>query len=444
MTATYQQAGVIYNSLDHTYNGFTTADKPVVRVELDRGGYLYEADYDYEFEASYGSAAAILDPIPDWEDITATVASIRIRRGTENFLIRQPEAGSATIIFEDPDSRFLPTNTGSPYFGRIEPAVGIRVVADWSDAETVLFRGMTQKWQQNFKAAQENTEVVLTCTDFTQLLYNYRIDMTTVGSSGDNTQTRVNDILSDSGPNGLRPAWPLALRNVSTGYSQVEQDSAEIFRVLDALKLVADSEWGFSFMAKDGTFTFLNRLEANPGIGGIANPDYFFGEASSVTIGPDTEPAGRYEMIETQSDDDTLANVVEVVDAFGNIGGWKYTDAIDTQEERVLQVNTLLADTSAAQTLALFILQGQYQPLLRIRRLGFYNSSTIAATRAAVLSELAEEVYVRNTAPGGVTVQFFGTIAEIEHEINRDFWYTTFTFSPGEFDPFASTVGEPL
>lgn len=447
MTATYQQAGVTYNSLFHTYNGFTVADKPVFRVELDRGGYLYEDDYDYEFDASYGSESAVLDPIPAWEDITETVANIRIRRGTDNFLIRQPEAGSMTVVFEDPDSRFLPTNTSSPYFGRIEPSVGIRVVAEWSDAETIMFRGVTQRWAQNFRPAQENTEVVLTCVDFTQLLYEFKIDLTSIGSSGDATGTRVNEILSDTGPNALRTPWPAALRNVSAGTATIEQDAAQTVRVIDALKIVADSEWGFGFMAKNGVYTFLDRQEANPGVGGLANPDYFFAEADSVTVGADTHPAGRFDQIETQADDDTLANVVEVVDAFGNVGGWKYPDGIGESEERTFRVETLLQTPGGfggAQTLALFILQSQYQPLIRIRRLGFYNSSSIAATRAGVLSELAEEVYVKLTAPGAVNVQFNGTIAAIEHDISRDFWYTTYTFSPGEFDPFASTVGEAL
>jgi len=444
VTAVYEQAGVIYDSLAYTYAGWGPGDKPVVTVELNQGGYIYEDDYAYEFDAGYGVQIAALDPFPAWTDITETVSTIRIRRGSNNFLIRQPEGASATIIFDDPDSRFLPTNTSSPYFGDIKPSKGIRVVANWSDSETVLFRGLTQKWQQNFRPAEENTEVVLTCSDFTQLLYNWDIDMTSIGASGDFTGTRIGQILDDTGPNGLRGAWPPSLRSVATGIKQIEQDAAEIKTVLDALKLTIDSEWGLGFVAKDGTYIFLNQIDANPGIGGLADPDYYFGEDDSVTIGVDTFPAGRYDQIETQSDDDTLANVVEVTDAFGNIGGWKYTEAIGEFEERVLAVDTLLQNASSAESLGTFILQGQYQPLLRIRRLGFYGSTSVVATRAAVLSEIVDEVFVRNVAPGGITIDFFGTVAEIEHEISRDFWYTTFTFSPGEFDPFASTVGEAL
>jgi len=470
VTATYQQAGVVYDSVGYTYQGFGAGDRPVVKVEIGWTAPAYEqAELDYNSDVSYGAQIAALDPNPGWTDVTPYVSSLRIRRGNDNFLIRNVESGSLTVVFEDPDSRFLPNNTGSPYYPNVEPGRPIRVVADWSDAETVIYRGQTTRWTQNFVRNTENTEVVLTCSDVLNLLQNYTVDQTTLGSNGQATDTRIGLLLDDTGPFGLRPPWPTALRNIDTNTSAlVEQDAAGEKRVLDAIKLVTDSEWGLFFIDKEGRATFLGREAANPGAVAEITPDYYFGDADSRVNNfvpsydfaygdyddPDldyndgsfdiTVAQARYDTIETESDDDTLTNVVEVTDAYGAVGGWKYDDNIAVYEERRLPVTTLLADSTAANTLGEFVLNNQYDPALRAKRVGFYIQTSTAATQTAVLAELKDTVAIRHNAPGGVTVDLTGVVIGVEQEIRRDFWYTTFTFGAGSTQATTATVGSAL
>jgi hypothetical protein len=470
VTATYQQAGVIYDSVGYTYQGFGANDRPVIRVDIGWTAPAYnQADYDYDSDVGYGAQIAALDPNPGWTDVTQYVSTLRIRRGNDNFLIRNVESGSLTVVFEDPDSRFLPNNTGSPYYPYVEPGRPIRVVADWSDAETILYRGQTVRWSQNFIRNTENTEVVLTCSDVLNLLQNYTVDQTTLGSNGQATDTRIGLLLDDTGPFGLRPAWPASMRVIDTNTTAtVEQDAAGEKRVLDAIKLVTDSEWGLFFIDKEGRANFLGREAANPGAVAAITPDYYFGDTDSrvTTLEPSYDFAygdyddpeldyddaafditiaqARYDTIETESDDDTLTNVVEVTDAYGNVGGWKFDDNIALYEERRLPITTLLANTTAANTLGEFVLNNQYDPVLRAKRVGFYIQTSTAATQAAVLSELTDTVAIRHNAPGGVTVDLTGVVIGMEQEIRRDYWYTTFTFGAGSTQATTATVGSAL
>ena len=470
MTAVYEQAGVTFDSVAYTYQGFGANDRPVIRVDIGWTAPAYnQADYDYDSDVGYGAQIAALDPNPGWTDVTQYVSTLRIRRGNDNFLIRNVEAGSLTVIFEDPDSRFLPNNTGSPYYPYVEPGRPIRVVADWSDAETILYRGQTVRWSQNFIRNTENTEVVLTCSDVLNLLQNYTVDQTTLGSNGQATDTRIGLLLDDTGPFGLRPAWPASMRVIDTNTTAtVEQDAAGEKRVLDAIKLVTDSEWGLFFIDKEGRANFLGREAANPGAVAAITPDYYFGDTDSrvTTLEPSYDFAygdyddpeldyddaafditiaqARYDTIETESDDDTLTNVVEVTDAYGNVGGWKFDDNIALYEERRLPITTLLANTTAANTLGEFVLNNQHDPVLRAKRVGFYIQTSTAATQAAVLSELTDTVAIRHNAPGGVTVDLTGVVIGMEQEIRRDYWYTTFTFGAGSTQATTATVGSAL
>jgi len=470
MTAVYEQAGVTFDSVAYTYQGFGANDRPVIKVEIGWTAPAYnQADYDYEQDISYGSQIAALDPFPGWTDVTPYVSTLRLRRGNDNFLIRNVESGSLTVVFEDPDSRFLPSNTGSPYYPDVQPGRPIRVTANWSDTVTVLYRGQTTRWSQNFIRNTENTEVVLTCTDVLNLLQNYTVDQTTLGSNGQATDVRIGLLLDDTGPFGLRPAWPTAMRSIDTDTTAViEQDAAGEKRVLDAIKLVTDSEWGLFFIDKEGRARFLGRAAANPGSFSEIVPDFYFGDADSRTTtfvpgyefelgdydDPDIEYSdgdvdftvaqARYDTIETESDDDTLTNVVEVTDAYGTVGGWKYDANIALYEERRFGITTLLPDTAAANTLGEFILNNQYDPELRAKRVGFYIQTSTAATQAAVLSELTDTVAIRHNAPGGVTVDLTGVVIGVEQEIRRDYWYTTFTFGAGSTQATTATVGSAL
>lgn len=473
-TLTYDEAGLNYVEYDLTFNGYGGGTRPALRVEVGFGGWLYEElldsaydpalSYDtstihytgiaatgqtltYGSEVGYGGAVtAALDPTPDeWTDLSAYVRNVSIRRGNENYLLRQFEAGSCQITFDDPDSRFLPSNTASPYYPWVRPSRPMRVVAVWSDAEVELFRGMTQRWQQNYGRNLASTEVILTCVDTMALMERYDVDQTTLGANGDTPHARITALLDDTGPYETREAWPIALRDIDTNSTAtVEQAAAETVPLLDAIKEVLDSEWGLFYISKDGKATYRGREAANPGSTGVVDPNYYFADTDTVTVGADTFSSGRYDTIEVESDDGNLTNLVIVETAYGVEGGWQYEESIEEFEEQRLRVTTLLATQGEAETLASFILNNQYDPLLRIRRLGFFLGGSTASTSTALGVELLSRVEVRQTVAGGVALLLRGVVFGLEYEISREQWYVTMTFGSEYSDGTASVIGSAV
>ena len=305
---------------------------------------------------------------------------------------------------------------------------------------------MTERWTQNFGRNLATTEVILTCVDTTALLERYDVDQTSIGSSGDTTDERISDLLDDTGPFSTRQAWPTLLRDIdTTTTATIEQDAAGTTTLLSALRKVVDSEWGLLYASKDGKLTFKGRSAANPGSTGVVEPKWAFGDADTFTVLSDTYAAGRYDTIEVESDDGTLTNLVIVTDAFGNEGGWKYPDAIQEFEERRLSITTLLQDSADAEALASFVLNNQYDPLLRIKRLGFYlGAGNTASTSTAVNAELLDTVIIKQTTPGNVEMILRGVVFGIEYEITREQFYTTFIFGPQFSDSLVDVKGEAV
>lgn len=468
MPSTFNEAEA-YNTVLRTFNGFSNADKPSVVVEINFGSYDYDGDIAYEGDISYGTAIAALDPNPSWEDVSSYVTAASVKRGNDNYLNRQIEAGSAQITLSDPDSRFVPSNTSSPYSPYVKPGRPVRISADWSDARTEIFRGMTQRWTQNFGRNRGSTEVVLTCVDTMALLELYEIDQTLVGSNGDTSHARISTILSDTGPFASREPWPTLLRDIDTSTTAlVEQDAAETVPVLDAIKTVVDSEWGLFFISKDGKATYKGRTAANPGSGASPEPDYYFGDSESTTVTLEVDyefsslsyasevdydaetitltgvAQGRYDTFEVESDDGNLSNLVVVETAYGVESGWQYEESIREYEERRLRITTLLATASEAEDLAKFVLNNQYDPLLRARRVGFYQGTSLAATQAAITAELLDVVQIRHNAPGSFLVELSALVFGIEHEIADEQWYTTFIFGSQYGVDGAGVIGSAL
>lgn len=439
--------------------------KPTLVVQVAFASSNYDNDGLYNSDTAYGSQTASLNPYPGWTDVSAYVTSASVRRGNDNYLIRQVEAGSAQIVFADPDSRFVPSNTSSPYYPYVKPGRPVRVVANWDGSDYELFRGMTQRWTQNFGRNLGTTEVTLTCVDTMALLELYEIDQTNVGSNGDTSHARISEILDNQGPFTSREAWPTALRDIDTSTTaQVEEDAAETVPVLDAIKLVTDSEWGLFYISKDGKATFKGRTAANPGSGATPVADYYYGEAATASVDQDvsyeyeidydttvdyeqdtisvTVNQGQYDTLEVESDDGNLSNLVVVETAYGAEAGWKYDDSIAEYEERRLRITTLLATTGVAEDLAKFVLNNQFDPAIRARRLGYFLGTSDTATQSALQAELLDVVRISHNAPGSYTVTLTALVFGIEHEIADNQWYTSFVF--GSQYRSGGTVGSAL
>src|SRR5438067_13841927 len=82
-----------------------------------------------------------LDEPATWTDVSLYTRSIQTSRGRQHELSRF-EAGTATVVLSNRDSRFSPFNGSSPYSPNVQPFKQIRIRAVWAGAESdTLFRG---------------------------------------------------------------------------------------------------------------------------------------------------------------------------------------------------------------------------------------------------------------------------------------------------------------
>lgn len=88
---------------------------------------------DFKVEAKFDGT--------NWTDISEWSEGIRIRRGRSGDLALV-DPGVCTILLDNDDGRFTPTNTQGAYSPNVKPRVEVRVSAD----STVLFTGRAQRW----------------------------------------------------------------------------------------------------------------------------------------------------------------------------------------------------------------------------------------------------------------------------------------------------------
>ena len=181
-----------------------------------------------------GILADTASDIVDVSDITLTAS---IRRG-RNRILNKFEAGSASIVLEDTNGDWVPTNTSSPYYGKLVPLRKIRV---WADYDT------------NFKIGIEQiSTVTLQCVDAFRLFSNVAITTVAGTSAGQTTGERMNNLLDV-------PAFPLSMRQIDTGDSTVQADPGTERDLLNALQVIENSEFGGFYIDPEGNATFLSR-----------------------------------------------------------------------------------------------------------------------------------------------------------------------------------------
>jgi hypothetical protein len=216
-----------------------------------------------------------VDPV--WTRID-TLAGCRVRdwtvdrgRPTE---FDKTGTGTAVVNIVDRQGLFDPTNSSSPYSGKIVPGkqAGIALVnPTGSHASFVLFRGFVESWRYRLGPTEKWFELELQLVDGFAVLSRAELRVGVDGLLpvpagaegnvvyGETTGTvadRINAVLADVG-------WPVGLTDVFSGNVQV---GPKVYSpgssALDALWDAADGEFpGVAnlWMSKDGKLTFRGR-----------------------------------------------------------------------------------------------------------------------------------------------------------------------------------------
>ena len=172
------------------------------------------------------------------------------------------------------DGRFSDRNSGSAYYGQMNPDVPMRLTAEYGDAYT-MWTGYASSWKRQWRAGAVPM-VALECWDIAHYLVDSDVINTTVSTSRD----------TDGALNAVLDAWedkdgtdyiPAANRDFDDGVQDLSYHFAIGQKVMDALMAVVRSEPGWLWVKADGTLRFEAR-NARLGV----TPDDTWGDGTGI------------------------------------------------------------------------------------------------------------------------------------------------------------------
>ena len=400
---------------------------PTIHVEID---FASGASFGYPLildSLSFGILGLnILGDVPaDIVDVTSQVRKVSTRRG-RNRLLAQFEAGTATVVLNDPNSDFSPENTSSPYYGKLLPLRKIRIYAEselaGNTVNTPIFAGYITSYDTSFyQGTTQDATVTLQCVDTFRLLANVATGIPVVPgtSSGQYSGFRIDSLLQFAG-------FPDSMMLLDPGQSQMQADPGGNRSVLQAIQTIEQSEFGGFFTGRSGKVTFLDRDT----IAKRAN------SAPREYSDVDPLPANTfpYKIVDFAYDDQLILNKVSVSTLGGPVFTVQDDDSIATYFTKSGQrLDLLMLDPNQAEDQANTILAARKDAQLRINSMTVNINDPVSEDNT--IKNLTMDIYtlieVTKTMPGGSTVTIELFCQGVNHDITPSTWnMTVFTAEP--------------
>jgi hypothetical protein len=443
-------------------------------------------------------------------DISAYVRAFSTTRGKSRELDRYT-TGTAQFVLDNRTRIFDPTNTASIFYNStigvtgITPSVPVIFRVTYDGVLYPVFRGSIDSWRFDYgPGGVGDATATITCSDAFKVLSQVlgglpafasitssgtgvvdvgvstpsdgtsgpsSIDVVetptivstgnvnvvsgtettpVIGTSGDLSGVRVNTILD-------AVSWPQNLRNIATGISVLEVQSASQ-SVLSMLQEVADTEAGDVYSGADGVVIFADRNDL------ISQPASLNVQATYDT----TDPFGMFfAEANIVYDDDLIYNIIRVnrkttsvVNGDTLVGTTVTVSNVESQSlygARSLNLelpipSTVGSDTSygqdTAENLGLFLASIYANPELRPDQITFKPRLNPSVLFPEVLVRaLRDKVVVKFAVPGGgLPIERSCFVQQVSHIGTPDSWITRFgltsaTFYTGFFILDDSTFG---
>lgn len=372
-----------------------------------------------------------------WVDVTAFVRSGQTMRGTSQRQAgpyARADAGNASVLLDNLDARFDPTNLSGPYVAagitQVQPMRAWRVRAIHDAVSYDLWRGFADSWDLDYPQSGKDATVELRGTDGTKVLVN--VDKAAQGSAGagEDTGARITRILDNA-------EWPAEDRTIATGLTTVIGTTLAGAAQTEIL-LTADTEIGEVYIDGAGKVVFRNRHA-------------ILTEARSTTSQATFGDGGGelpYVALDLAHDDTVIANLIRI-----NRDGGAEQTAEDATSQSTYLTRTFVRSDLTHQTDAESLQYAEYTlALLKDGDLRF-DSITIAPGDdptnlfPQVLGrQLGDRITVKWTPPGrpGDPIERDCHIRGIAHAWDTATWATTFYLADaGPIDEVA-VVGEAI
>lgn len=356
-----------------------------------------------------------------WADVSTKVVSIatsrKISRDFQGW-----DAGRATIVLDNTDGRFSPSNLAGLYavggITQIRPWRPVRVRCTWAGITYAVYYGYGLTWSDGWLGPSPGAgyaTMTVACDDeFASLGRIDGLEQPAAGG-GETSGKRIHRVLDAAGHTGLR--------NVDDGRMTM-QPTTLASSVLSELKLTADSEGGAIYVGRDGAVVFedvyslIERTRSN-------TIQATFGDGGGAEL--------AYNDIGAEFNGDLLSNIA----AFSRVGGAVQQSADDTSRALYLDKRTsrtdLVCETDTqVKTLADLWLQRFKDPEYRITQVRVLPRYAPTTLFPAVLGrEVRDLVRVVKRPPGGYTITQDVFVSGIDFEITDDNFVAVLTLSSG-------------
>lgn len=341
-------------------------------------------------------------------DISNILLKVSTRRG-RNRLLSKFEAGTATIELKDENGYFNPENTLSPYYGDLLPMRKIQIWADNDGTRFYLFTGFITSYINSFiQGVDTVNKVTIKASDAFKLFEGVTVTTVTGQSAGEDTGSRINDILNTI-------AFPVALRSIEAGDTTVQADPATSRSALEAIRTVEDTELGGFFVAANGDATFRNRTTVTE-----------FSDNLPLEFSDDGT-ALPYVNVKTALDDGTLYNSVSVTRLGGTTQSVFNQDSIDQYFiHSGIRTGLLMQTDAEALNQAKMLLASRKDTELRVDEMTVNLADDYAGLKDYVLNmELLDYMRIRKQTSGGAEIVRDVLAYGISHDVNQASFITT-------------------
>jgi hypothetical protein len=355
-------------------------------------------------------------------DVTNMAESVTITRG-RNRETEQFNAGTATVVFDDPTRIFDPLNDASPYY----PFVGPRNPIIISANGIPIYNGLVTDWDLDYGFTTSGNVTSVQCSDAFTVFANQTFDEWTPAAqlSG----ARVAAVLT-------RPEVVFqGGTSISTGSSTL---GAYLIpaggNVLQYLQNVSASEQGYLFMSSGGVVTFIGRSdELNP---------------VPVLTFDDDGTGIRYQSLTNAYGDELLFNYIQTQSPAGGVQIASDPDSIARyQSQNYSKLDLLNSTTAEVAGLGDYLLGRYKNPQVRFTGIGTQLAALSESDQDACLGlDLTDIVAVGKTFDSGNPAHVTQTLitSGVSHEIRPGSHVIRFTYESTDGNAYLTLDADPL
>jgi len=338
---------------------------------------------------------------PTWVDVSQYVRAVDTSRG-RNMELDRVEAGTATVLLDNRDRRFDPTNVAGPYYGYLLPMRRIRFAATWLGVRYPILAGFVERWPLRYE--DSDAWVAVPCVDGFKVLNMGRLSTNyPEQKSGERVaavlqdaqwtmgynwivESPINGILGETTYVGPNMEWL-----IQTGLTTVQAVTLDKATPLSHMQDVTETENGTLFVDRGGNLVFWDRHQP------LTAP-----QSESQALFGDADGELSYTDIELSYDDGLIYNEVSLTREGGTAQVVEDVDSRLKYFRRTYDKSGLLMTADEiARSAALYKLAQYREPGVRASRLIFEGPLPDDVWTALLAREIGDRVTVRRRPPGG-------------------------------------------